>query len=105
MNSEKTTTYTAEQTEYIVSEYLAGVAVEAIALAQGKSVRSVIAKLSREGVYVAKAKGPGVARTTKAVMVAAIAAHFNADMETMGSLEKASHEALAVLFEGTKIST
>lgn len=105
MNTEKTTTYTPEQTEFVVGEYLAGVEVEAIALSQGKSVRSVIAKLSREGVYVAKAKGPGVARVTKAVMVAAIAAHYNASVETMSSLEKASHEALAVLFEGVKIST
>lgn len=105
MTTEKVVSYTPEQTEYVVAEYLAGAAVEAIALAQGKSVRSVIAKLSREGVYVAKAKGPGVGRVTKSVMVAAIAAHFGADMFVMGSLEKASHEALAVLFEGVKIST
>lgn len=105
MTTEKTTTYTPEQTEHIVAEYLAGVDVEAIALAQGKTPRSVIAKLAREGVYVAKAKGPGVARVTKATMVAAIAAHYNASVETMSSLEKASHEALAVLFAGVKIST
>lgn len=105
MNTEKTTTYTPEQTEHVVAEYLAGVAVEAIALAQGKSTRSVIAKLSREGVYVAKTKVGASARVTKSMMVAAVAAHFGSDMETMGSLEKASHEALAVLFEGVKIST
>lgn len=105
MTTEKITVYTPEQTEYVVAEYLSGTPVEAIALSQGKSVRSIIAKLSREGVYVAKAKGPSVSRVTKSVMVAAIAAHFGADVITMASLEKASHEALAVLFEGVKIST
>ena len=105
MTTEKIVSYTVEQAEQLVAQYLAGEAVEAIALAMGKSVRSVIAKLSREGVYVAKAKGQSVGRTTKAVMVAAIAAHFGADVAVMSSLEKASHEALAVLFEGVKIST
>lgn len=105
MTTEKIVSYTPEQTEHIVAEYLAGVAVEAIALAQGKSTRSVIAKLSREGVYVAKSKSGTIARVTKSTMIAAIAAHFGSSMEVMGSLEKASHEALVVLFEGTKIST
>jgi hypothetical protein len=55
----KTVNYTAEQTAAVVADYKAGVAVESIAAAVGKSVRSVVAKLSREGVYKAKE------RTTK----------------------------------------
>ena len=51
---EKAQNYTSEQTAKIVQDYQAGVAVEAIAEAVGKSVRSVVAKLSREGVYKAK---------------------------------------------------
>ena len=50
----KTVNYTAEQTATIVADYKAGVSVEAIANAVGKSVRSVVAKLSREGVYAKK---------------------------------------------------
>lgn len=50
----KTVNYTAEQTVAIVADYKAGVAVEQIAAAVGKSVRSVVAKLSREGVYQKK---------------------------------------------------
>jgi transposase-like protein len=50
----KTQNYTAEQTLAMVAQYAAGGSVEAIALQMGKSVRSVVAKLSREGVYVAK---------------------------------------------------
>ena len=50
----KTQNYTQEQTVTMVTNYQAGVNVETIALQLGKSVRSVVAKLSREGVYVAK---------------------------------------------------
>lgn len=47
-------TYTAEQTQKVVVDYLQGVPVETIAESLGKSVRSIIAKLSREGVYKKK---------------------------------------------------
>lgn len=46
--------YTAEQTAQVVAEYQAGVSVEQIAETLGKTARSIIAKLSREGVYQAK---------------------------------------------------
>jgi len=51
----KTLNYTTEQTARMVSDYQAGTSVDAIAEAMGKTVRSVVAKLSREKVYVAKA--------------------------------------------------
>ena len=51
----KTLNYTTEQTAKMVGDYQAGITVEAIAEQLGKSVRSVVAKLSREKVYVAKA--------------------------------------------------
>ena len=50
----KAVNYTPEQTEQAKADYLAGVTVEQIALALGKSARSIVAKLSREGVYKAK---------------------------------------------------
>ena len=50
----KNVNYTAEQTISMVNDYRAGVTTEAIALQLGKSLRSVVAKLSREKVYVAK---------------------------------------------------
>jgi transposase-like protein len=50
----KTVNYTPEQTAQIVADYQAGVTVEAIALALGKSARSIVAKLSREKVYKKK---------------------------------------------------
>ena len=50
----KTVNYTPEQTEKMVAQYQSGMTVEAIADSLGKTVRSVVAKLSREKVYVAK---------------------------------------------------
>ena len=47
----KTVNYTPEQTAKMVADYQAGVTVESMAEALGKSVRSIVAKLSREGVY------------------------------------------------------
>lgn len=44
--------YTELQTAKMISDYQAGVSVDEIASGLGKSVRSVVAKLSREGVWV-----------------------------------------------------
>jgi len=52
----KNVNYTPELTAQIISDYEAGMAVEAIAESIEKSVRSVRSKLVREGVYVAKPK-------------------------------------------------
>ena len=93
--TDKNVTYTPEQTNQAVQEYQAGTPIEAIALALGKSTRSVIAKLAREGVYTAKGK-TGVTRVTKAVMVAAISAVVGRDLT---SLEKSSYEDLEVLYK------
>ncbi len=91
--------YSAETTAKMVFDYKAGVAVEAIAAEIGKSVRSVVAKLSREGVYVAKAKADAEksARETKSVLVSKIAEKFGVDVQVLKSLEKATKEALEVL--------
>ena len=50
----KTVNYTPEQTAQMVADYQAGTSVEMLAETFGKTVRSVVAKLSREKVYVAK---------------------------------------------------
>lgn len=54
MAEAKAPNYTPEQTARMVSDYQAGMAVDQIAHNLGKTVRSVVAKLSREKVYVAK---------------------------------------------------
>ncbi len=50
----KAVNYTPEQTAKMVADYAEGVTVETIAKELGKTVRSVVAKLSREKVYKAK---------------------------------------------------
>jgi hypothetical protein len=97
MTSKTVVQYTPEQTEQIVSAYTSGQPIEQIALMVGKSTRSVIAKLSREGAYVAKAKTSAASRVTKAMLVAAIAAKIGASEEAIESLEKATHEALELV--------
>lgn len=92
--------YTPEQTETMIEQYKAGVAIEAIALEIGKSVRSVVAKLSREGVYTSKAKAATEAKgATKADLIAKIAARFDVEVTDLASLEKATKGALEILAE------
>lgn len=54
MTATKTVNYTQEQTQQMIADYQAGVSTQQIAEALGKSVRSIVAKLSREGVYQKK---------------------------------------------------
>jgi len=95
----KIVNYTAEVTAEVVERYNAGEAVESIAVAVGKSVRSIVAKLSREGVYKtkAKAKAEKGAVVTKANLIEAIANEIGVASEKLESLEKATKEALALV--------
>lgn len=94
----KTVNYTAEVTAEVVERYIAGEAVESIAASVGKSVRSIVAKLSREGVYKTKAeKAKAESRVTKADLIAKIAEKRGVEAEKLESLEKATKEALEIL--------
>ena len=102
----KTQNYTPEQTAQIVQDYEAGVAVEAIAETVGKSVRSVVAKLSREGVYkaksyVSKTGEKPVKKDFVADEIAAILLLTEAETE---SLTKANKTALAKILEAVRWS-
>ena len=54
--TEKAVNYTQEMTNQAIALYQEGIAIEQVAEAIGKSVRSVRSKLVREGVYVAQPK-------------------------------------------------
>lgn len=95
MKTEKVVNYTQEQVKTIVEGYTAGATAETLAAQVGKSVRSVVAKLSREGVYVAKARS--TTKGTKADLIAKIAKDNDVDVKVLASLEKATKEALEVL--------
>lgn len=94
--TEKTVNYTPEMTKDLVARYTAGMPLDMIAREMGKTVRSVTAKLVREGVYVAKSNQPSD-RVTKSALVAQIAAGLGVDASSLDSFEKASKPQLEIL--------
>ncbi len=97
MTKEIKQNYTPAQTLEIVNRYKSGEPVETIATALGKTTRSVVAKLSREGVYQAKTAVKGQARVKKADLVDQLAALCGVAPEIFESLEKANHDVLEAL--------
>lgn len=96
----KVENYTAEMTATVKADFAAGVPVAQIAEKVGKSLRSVVAKLSREGVYTKKAyvAKDGSKAETKAAILAKIAGKMGCEVESIGSLEAATKEALKAVF-------
>ena len=99
--AEKAVNYTAEQTAKIIADYQAGVKVEDIASAMGKTVRSIVAKLSREKVYVAKTyvTKNGEKPVKKDVTADAIGAILRLSENDIESLTKANKSALKAIFD------
>lgn len=91
------TNYTPEQTQELVQGYQAGETVEVLANKLGKTVRSVVAKLAREGVYQAKTRAQGQARVRKSELVDKLALACGVAPEVFESLEKANHDVLEAL--------
>lgn len=101
--SEKTVVnYTPEMTATIVEGFKAGKTVEALATEVGKTVRSVIAKLSREGVYQTAEKPAGKREMKKAEMVEAISKEIGVSEEVLESLEKATGPALMAVLKALR---
>jgi hypothetical protein len=91
--------YTDEMVAQMTEAYVANPTretVEVLATSMGKSVRSVIAKLSREGVYVAQPKvtktGEPVVR--KQELVAELQSHFGINLPTLVKASKADLQRL-----------
>lgn len=101
--SEKTVAnYTPEMTATVVEGFKAGESVEALATKVGKTVRSVIAKLSKEGVYKASEKPAGKREMKKAEMVAEISKEIGVSEEVLESLEKATSPALMAVLKALR---
>ena len=99
--AEKAVNYTPEQTAKIIADYQAGVPVAEIASALGKTVRSIVAKLSREKVYVAKTyvSKTGEKPVKKDVTADAIGAILRLSENDVESLTKANKSALKAIFD------
>jgi len=100
VKADKAVNYTAEQTASMVADYKAGITVDAIAESLGKSVRSVVAKLSREKVYIPKTyiSKTGEKPVKKDVHADAIGAVLNLTESETESLTKANKTALVKIF-------
>ena len=95
--------YTPEQTASMLAAYLADkseATVADIALSMGKTVRSVVAKLSREKVYVAKTYSTktGEKAVKKDETADAIGAVLKMSESEIESLTKANKTALVKIF-------
>lgn len=99
----KAQNYTAEQTAAIVAGYAggAGESVEQLAEKFGKSVRSIVAKLSREGVYKKKEykTKTGEKVVKKDAHADAIGAILKLPENDIESLTKANKSALKAIFD------
>ena len=92
-------TYTAEMTEAIVEQYVNNPnpeTVEHLAFHYGKSKKSIIGKLSREGVYRREVyvSKTGEAPITKVEIVGNIAESLGLETTTLAGLEKSPKAAL-----------
>ena len=99
----KTVNYSVEQTAELVSAYVANPTSETVAMFAekfGKTVRSVVAKLSREKVYVSKTyeTKKGEKPVKKDSMADAIGSILNLSEAEADSLAKANKTALAKIF-------
>tara|TARA_B100000902_G_scaffold383095_1_gene421545 strand:+ start:287 stop:601 length:315 start_codon:yes stop_codon:yes gene_type:complete len=94
--------YSEEQTQYIVEEYKTNPnreTVESLAKELNKSIKSIIGKLSREGVYrreIYKTK-TGELPVTKTEIVANIADSLAIEVDSLAGLEKAPKATLKKL--------
>jgi hypothetical protein len=91
--------YTEEETRYMVSEYTSNPTrdtVEALALLMIRSTKSIIGKLSREGVYqrAAYKSKSGHEPVTKVELVNTIANNLDLELEILVGLEKAPKHVL-----------
>lgn len=102
----KVENYSADVTVSLLAAYAGGSTVEQLAEKFAKTTRSIVAKLSREKVYVKKAyvTKAGSAPVSKEQYVANIAAFLNIGSDKLESLEKANKGVLQILENALKPS-
>jgi len=96
--------YTEEQVQYMVDQYTAKPnrdTVDLLAEELNKSIKSIIGKLSREGVYqkaIYRTK-TGELPMTKGEIIVKVAYLLNADYDRLAGLEKSPKQDLKYLYE------
>ena len=102
MATTKNVNYTAEQSTKLVTDFLSGMSVDDLAKNFGKTTRSIVAKLSREGVYKAKERTTktGEKVISKEEFVELIADKLECSAEDLSGLEKANKTTLERILKG-----
>lgn len=110
MAATKTLNYTPEQEAEMLAAYVANPTAETVAMLAeklGKATKSIVAKLSRNGVYVKKERttktGEKIVRKNE--HAEAIGAILRMNENDIDSLTKANKTALAKIFEALANST
>ena len=99
--------YTEEQVQYMVDQYTAKPnrdTVDLLAEELNKSIKSIIGKLSREGVYqkaIYRTK-TGELPMTKGEIIVKVAYLLNADYDRLAGLEKSPKQDLKYLHDLVK---
>lgn len=113
MTTVKIANYTPTQTTELVTAYRAATSqgeranvVKTFAQKFGKKDRSIVAKLSREGVYVKPVRltKTGAAICKKESLVDLIAAEMSVDSEKLESLSKATKSALQMVLTALRVA-
>ena len=96
--------YTEEMVAQMTEQYTANptsATVDSLAREFGKTTRSIIAKLSREGVYVAQPRTTktGEPIVSKAELVSEVATVLGVEVDDIASLEKATKIHLKALVD------
>ncbi len=108
MMTEKNVNYTPEMTELVVTRYRAGTneeertqILQELSAETGKQVKSLVAKLVREGCYIKKVykKKDKSDVETKDKIVATIATAMDVTEAQLNGLEKATKPALLLIRE------
>ena len=96
-----TVNYTPEQTVSMVADYAAGMSTADLAAKMGKTVRSIVAKLSREGVYKKKEYTTKTGETVvkKDALADKMAEVFGLTEAEADSLTKANKTALKKILD------
>ena len=104
----KNVNYTPEVTQVIVDSYETDPSMDTVrklAEIHGKTTKSIIGKLSREGVYqkASYVTKTGAKPITKAEIVAQITDQLNLDEQTVAGLEKAPKAALVAVRDAVSV--
>lgn len=107
----KQVNYTEEQTATMCEQYLANPTketVDSLAVAMGKTARSVIAKLSRSGVYkakeaVTKSGEPAVKKEALADELGALIGATEGEIESLAKANKTVLNKLLDIMKGQRL--